>query len=236
MYLLTQLWLFLAAAFLLGAALGYGVWAWCHRRFDALRLDAPTQAGADLTDHAQWRHRAERAELQLAEVTRRHADEVRQVQAELERVTAEDHRHREADAATLAAERAKVEALGRKLSELEGQIAGTDPATGGAAPSNRTSTSRKVEDGPRRLKRPRKGKSDDLKLIWGVGADLAHRLNALGFFHFDQIAKWTAEDARWVSNQLGDTTDRIGREKWVEQCQKLATGWRPHNEAGERPN
>jgi predicted flap endonuclease-1-like 5' DNA nuclease/uncharacterized membrane-anchored protein YhcB (DUF1043 family) len=85
------------------------------------------------------------------------------------------------------------------------------------------------------LKAPRGGKADDLKLIWGVGPKLESVLNAAGFYHFDQIAKWTEREIEWVDTQLGDFAGRAVRDKWVEQCGKLASGWRPGSEVGERP-
>ncbi len=85
------------------------------------------------------------------------------------------------------------------------------------------------------LKGPRDGKADDLKLIWGVGAKLEKMLNGAGFFHFDQVAKWGPADIEWVDSQLGEFAGRAVRDKWVDQCKKLATGWRPSSDAGEKP-
>lgn len=85
------------------------------------------------------------------------------------------------------------------------------------------------------LTTPRGGKADDLKLIWGVGGKLEKMLNDAGFYHFDQIAKWTDQELAWVDRQLGEFAGRAVRDKWVEQCQKLATGWRPHSGAGDKP-
>lgn len=244
MYLLTQIWLFLAAAFLAGAALGFGAWTWCHRRLGARQALTTPQAGAEPPDVATWRQRAELAELKLTEALRARMAEVEPIEQqaaqrlahERDMNASEDRRRRDAEAAALSAASARVRSLENELADLKRQIAAASPVDGPASPASIPArVSRKAADGPRRLKRPRRGKGDDLKLIWGVGADLASRLNALGFFHFDQIAKWTVGDVRWVEQQLGDTTERIGREKWVEQCQKLATGWRPQNEAGERP-
>ena len=51
---------------------------------------------------------------------------------------------------------------------------------------------------PRTMKAPRKAGADDLKMIKGVGPKLEKLLNTLGFYHFDQIAKWSAEELAWV--------------------------------------
>jgi predicted flap endonuclease-1-like 5' DNA nuclease len=85
------------------------------------------------------------------------------------------------------------------------------------------------------LSGPRGGKADDLKLIWGVGPKLEKLFNGASFFHFDQLAKWGAADIEWVDSQLGEFAGRAVRDKWVEQCKKLATGWRPESEVGEKP-
>jgi NADH-quinone oxidoreductase subunit E len=82
---------------------------------------------------------------------------------------------------------------------------------------------------------PRGGKGDDLGLIWGVADKLAEKLNALGIWHFDQIARWTPENVAWFEQEMDGFKGRVDRDKWIEQCQKLASGWRPGSDVGERP-
>jgi predicted flap endonuclease-1-like 5' DNA nuclease len=95
---------------------------------------------------------------------------------------------------------------------------------------------REIGDKPKDiLTAARGGKADDLKLIWGVGPKLEAILNKAGFFHFDQIGNWTDREIEWVDTQLGDFAGRAVRDKWVEQCKKLATGWRPSNDTGDKP-
>ncbi len=95
---------------------------------------------------------------------------------------------------------------------------------------------REIGDKPKDiLTAARGGKSDDLKLIWGVGPKLEVMLNNAGFYHFDQIANWSDREIEWVDTQLGDFAGRAVRDKWVEQCKKLATGWRPSSDVGEKP-
>ncbi len=107
----------------------------------------------------------------------------------------------------------------------------------GDAPKSaaRPKAKKEPKDGPERLKSPRKGKADDLKLIWGVADELEKKLQALGIWHFEQIAKWTDIDEKWMTEKLGDATNRIGRDNWVAQAKKLAGGWRPASGIGERP-
>ena len=68
---------------------------------------------------------------------------------------------------------------------------------------------------------PRKSGADDLKLIKGVGPQLEGVLNDMGFWHFDQISKWTAGEIAWVDSRL-KFKGRIVRDNWVDQAAKLA--------------
>ncbi|MCG7494754.1 NADH-quinone oxidoreductase subunit E [Thalassobius sp. Cn5-15] len=63
--------------------------------------------------------------------------------------------------------------------------------------------------------------ADDLKKISGVGPKLEQTLNELGFFHFDQIAKWTDAEIQWVDNRL-KFKGRITRDDWIGQAAELA--------------
>ena len=56
---------------------------------------------------------------------------------------------------------------------------------------------------PRTMKAPRKAGADDLKMIKGVGPKLETMLNELGFYHFDQIAGWSAAEVAWMRPSRG---------------------------------
>ncbi|ERL98018.1 NADH dehydrogenase subunit E [Rhodobacteraceae bacterium HIMB11] len=78
---------------------------------------------------------------------------------------------------------------------------------------------------PRTMKAPRTAGADDLKMIKGVGPKLETMLNELGFYHFDQIAGWSAAEVAWVNDNLtGFKKGRVSRDNWVEQARKLAFG------------
>jgi len=77
---------------------------------------------------------------------------------------------------------------------------------------------------PRTMKAPRKAGADDLKMIKGVGPKLEKLLNTLGFFHFDQVAKWTEEELAWVDQNLEGFKGRASRDEWVSQAKILASG------------
>lgn len=64
---------------------------------------------------------------------------------------------------------------------------------------------------------------DDLKLIRGVGRQNEDRLQALGIWHFEQIAAWTPANVEWVGSYLA-FPGRIEREDWVGQAKTLAAG------------
>ena len=88
---------------------------------------------------------------------------------------------------------------------------------------------------PELLKKPKSGKGDDLKLIWGVGPKLEQMLNTMGVWHFDQIAAWTAKELAWVDDRLEGFKGRAKRDDWVKQAKKLSSGLRRGSATGEKP-
>ena len=80
------------------------------------------------------------------------------------------------------------------------------------------------------------GEPDDLKMIWGVGPKLEDMLNGMGFYHFWQVAQWGDEELNWVDRRLTGFRGRARRDKWVEQAERLQTGWRPEKGHGESPH
>jgi NADH-quinone oxidoreductase subunit E len=102
----------------------------------------------------------------------------------------------------------------------------SDGAVGGAVSD---------EHKPTTLPAARDGKADDLKLIWGLGRKLEELLNRLGIYHFDQIAGWSDLNLRWIDQHLGSFRGRAVRDDWIGQAKKLASGWRPKHDVGDRP-
>jgi len=76
---------------------------------------------------------------------------------------------------------------------------------------------------PKGIAAARGGKPDDLQRISGIGPKNESILHTLGFFHFDQIAAWTAKEQAWVDDHLR-FHGRIIREEWVRQASLLALG------------
>ena len=75
---------------------------------------------------------------------------------------------------------------------------------------------------PQGLTAARGGKADDLKEIVGVGPVLEKLLHKLGFYHFDQVAGWTASEIAWVDENLEGFKGRVTRDSWVAQAKELA--------------
>jgi len=80
---------------------------------------------------------------------------------------------------------------------------------------------------PKGLTAARGGKADDLKLVKGIGPKLEILCNSLGFYHFDQIANWTAAEIAWVDENLEGFKGRVTRDDWVIQARNLAAGMAP---------
>ena len=76
---------------------------------------------------------------------------------------------------------------------------------------------------PKGIAKARGGKADDLQRINGIGPKNESILHSLGFFHFDQIAAWTATEVNWVDNHL-KFNGRIRREEWIRQGRLLFEG------------
>ena len=77
---------------------------------------------------------------------------------------------------------------------------------------------------PKALKAAREGNPDDLKLLKGVGPSLEKQCNELGYYHFDQIAAWSADEVAWVDENLKGFKGRVSRDNWIAQAKILAAG------------
>lgn len=249
MYLISQLWWYLTLAFLLGALIGYLLWRICNRpllesRFERSRrdmvarlkaLEADAAREPQTPDHGEvarlrsevqsLQAAAEKAKASAAEIAKKHADDVRKVReeaiAEAAKSQAEDLKNMKGEVAAALAAAGEVKQLaGMKALTVKSDLSAAgdlDPR-----PANMLSA-------------PRGGKADDLKLIWGVGDKLERVLNDAGIYHFDQIASWSDKDLAWFDRKFGEAGAKAKSDKWIEQCRKLASGWRPENSSGERP-
>lgn len=77
---------------------------------------------------------------------------------------------------------------------------------------------------PTALSEPRMDAPDDLTRIKGVGPKLAEQLNGLGYYHFDQVAAWSAEELEAVDASLVGFSGRATRDDWIGQARALCAG------------
>lgn len=77
---------------------------------------------------------------------------------------------------------------------------------------------------PSTLSGARENRADDLKDIKGVGRVMEEMLNKMGFYHFDQIAAWSADEIAWVDANLEGFHGRVSRDNWVAQAKTLESG------------
>ncbi len=103
--------------------------------------------------------------------------------------------------------------------------ASPEPASAPAPAPEPTAEEKADEAGtrPAGLAGPRDGKADDLKQIKGIGPVGEDALHAIGIYHYDQIAAWTAAEAAWVGTFLA-FPGRIERDEWIAQAKALADG------------
>ncbi|EKF41872.1 hypothetical protein NA8A_14684 [Nitratireductor indicus C115] len=121
--------------------------------------------------------------------------------------------------------RAELEACGKQGQKLSERVAELESALAEKEMSEPAPLAAPVEmSRPASLKAPRSGKPDDLKLIKGVGPVLEELCHKLGYFHFDQIAEWTASEIAWVDENLEGFKGRVTRDEWVIQARDLAAG------------
>ncbi len=124
-------------------------------------------------------------------------------------------------AAPAAAPKAEKTPLTKKI---EAEKSKAKPARAAKPPSKAETTDQGPGTKPASLDAARDGGPDDLKLIKGVGPKLEGLLHALGFYHFDQVAAWSAEEVAWVDQNLKGFKGRVSRDNWVEQAKALASG------------
>jgi predicted flap endonuclease-1-like 5' DNA nuclease len=93
-----------------------------------------------------------------------------------------------------------------------------------AEPKAKAAPKAKAPAKPATLTAPRGGAPDNLKEIKGIGPKLEAMLHGMGFYHFDQIAGWSAAELAWVDENLEGFKGRASRDNWVAQAAVLARG------------
>lgn len=80
---------------------------------------------------------------------------------------------------------------------------------------------------PQGMDTARDGLPDELTKIKGIGPKMEKLCNSLGFWHFDQIAEWNADEVAWVDDNLEGFKGRVTRDDWVAQAKNLALNQTP---------
>lgn len=188
-YLLTQMFIYLLIAFLLGLLLGWLLWR--YGRPTSSEIDAMRAENKRLSSDLDTCN-TKTARLEAAAPTPRAAPVAAAAPAAIA-----------AAPKTVAAEPAPAPAAAKPAAA---------PAPAAAKPAKK----------PEGLKGPRGGKADELQLIHGVGPKMEGMLHKLGYYHFDQIGNWTADEMVWVDNNLEGFKGRATRDKWQPQARMLA--------------
>lgn len=92
----------------------------------------------------------------------------------------------------------------------------TVTAHGGAAAGN-------IYNKPLIRSSPRPNGKDSLTQIDGIDRELENRLNQLGIYHFDQIAKWSSKNCHWVEEFLTLEDNQIREQKWIDQSKQYSS-------------
>lgn len=176
---------------------------------EAAERQAEADASAARDAAAQQAAAAEQAAADAAAAEQAAADQAAADAAAAERAAAEQAAA-DAAAAQAATDAAAAEAASAPVNEDfdgDGVLEGTEEGSR-----------------PKALEGARGGKADNLKEIKGVGPKMEKLLNSLGFYHFDQVASWSADEVAWVDANLQGFKGRVSRDEWVAQAQILATG------------
>lgn len=123
--------------------------------------------------------------------------------------------------AELASCREREADLAAKLAMLQDELATAKAAAAPAPAPTPASASEDLGTKPAVLSAPKNDAPDDLKRINGIGPKLETLCNSLGFYHFDQIAAWTADEVAWVDANLEGFKGRVTRDEWVKQAKAL---------------
>ena len=217
-YLITQTFILLLLAGLLGLILG-----WYLTRISAHGAHSSMQTRLN---SAEADARELRGELDTAVTARGHAEAERKQLAEQLAAAREGQPAGDDDA---------LAELQRKLDRCRDQLAaadaGVDPAPGAPVAASAEpipmvsaaaaqAAAAMVDDVAAPPADDSSDEVDNLQKIKGIGPKIAGILDGLGIRRFDQIAAWTPENVAWVNDQL-KFKGRIEREKWIPQAKAL---------------
>jgi len=198
-YLITQIFILLLVAGLLGLLLG-----WYLTRIST--ADAQVALLASLRNK-EADARELRAELDALATAKSSCDSERRLLSdELAGLRARQ------DAAIEVANSEALEALQAELDQCRALLAAASAAQPAAEEETQVQGVQDSDD----------LEADDLQVIKGIGPKIAAKLERLGIRRFEQIAGWSPEDIERVNEKLR-FKGRIEREKWIPQARALVT-------------
>lgn len=220
-FLLTEIWVLLALAALLGLFVGWLIWG---RRADVV---------ADTSEADRLRAALDDCAAKGKDLSGRlSAAETRAAEAEKAAAAAEARANAAVvGAALVGAATASAEAPAPQAGFAMPLMSVPKAEPAKAEPAIAAASGEKAK--PKGLTGARAGKADDLKLIKGIGPALEKLCHKLGFYHFDQLASWTAAEIAWVDENLEGFKGRVTRDEWVVQARDLAAG-KPPRAGGEK--
>ena len=196
-YLITQIFILLLVAGLLGLLLG-----WYLTRIST--ADAQVALLASLRNK-EADARELRAELDALATAKSSCDSERRLLSdELAGLRARQ------DAAIEVANSEALEALQAELDQCRALLAAASAAQPAAEEETQVQGVQDSDD----------LEADDLQVIKGIGPKIAAKLERLGIRRFEQIAGWSPEDIERVNEKLR-FKGRIEREKWIPQARAL---------------
>jgi predicted flap endonuclease-1-like 5' DNA nuclease len=214
-YLITQTFILLLLAGLLGMTLG-----WYLTRIAAAGARAALQARLR---SAETDAQELRAELDVAVNAKAACETDRRVLGDELNAMRARHGDAGADAGALQAEleacRSALEAavapaaVGEREVDSAAIVSAASAAAAGASGLIGAGAAPPGAD-------PASGEADDLQQIKGIGPKIAGTLRDLGILRFEQIASWTPQNIEWVNEHL-KFKGRIEREEWIPQARAL---------------
>jgi NADH-quinone oxidoreductase subunit E len=221
-YLITQIFVFLLIAALLGMLLG-----WYLTRIAAASARAVLQARIDkaLAQVGELQNERDSAAAAAENNERERrllSDEANRLRAELDAARTDTRKKDDVDGL-----RAELEDCRQSLAALTAPATGNDQAVDTAAIASAAAAAvsgiGSLLDSGTTQPVASEEAADDLQKIKGIGPKIAGILQDLGIRRYAQIAAWTPDNVAWINDHLR-FKGRVERERWIEQAKTLIEG------------
>lgn len=224
-YLITQIFLLLLVAAVLGVVLG-----WYLTRMTAATASDRLRGQLKTALANAESLRAERDAATTARDSAEHArrlmsDDLNDTQAKLAAAQSAGATDVAEDNTALDALRAELDECRTALEAVSAPASGNEQVADTAAIASAAAAAASGAQGLMGEAKPIapnavEGPADDLRQIKGIGPKIAGILNDLGVRRYAQIAAWTPEDVDSINEHL-KFKGRVEREGWIEQAKAL---------------